>query len=214
MREPRERTDRVRRRVEDHLSPLGAARVGNGLCRQSGTRTRIGEPLDLLVRCGFRLERPERRVALDVPLDVPGRDHLAGGERRAADDPVDVLRDRLLVPDPVLDGRDAARREGVRGLADRRLRVHRLRRDDPEVAGRQLRCVARRPHAPDDVARTAQTQAVEVDRVHVLAREVIGPHLDIAELREVGREEGSDGSAADDAHPHGEYDFSRALTRP
>ena len=65
----------------------------------------------------------------------------------------------------------------------------------------------------DDVARAAQTQPVSVDRVDVLPSEVISPHLDVAELREVGREEGTNGPAADDAHPHAEYDFSRALTR-
>ena len=55
--------------------------------------------------------------------------------------------DRLLVAEPVLDGGDAAVREGVRGRRDRRLGVHRLRRDDAEVARRELGGVARRARA-------------------------------------------------------------------
>ena len=92
----------------------------------------------------LRLERPERRVALDVPLDDARLEDLPGRERRAADHAADVRGDHLLVADAVHDRRDRAVREDVRGRRDRRLRVHRLGRDDAELARRQRRCVARR----------------------------------------------------------------------
>ena len=72
----------------------------------------------------------------------------------------------------------------------------------PKSHGRQLARVGRRAHPPDDVAGAGEPQAVRVDRVDVLAREVVRPDLDVVELREVRREERPDGAAADDADPH------------
>ena len=66
-----------------------------------------------------------------------------------------------------------------------RLGVHRLRRDDPEVAWRELGGVRRRAQPPDDLARARQPQPVRVDRVDVRAVEVVRPDLDVLELREV-----------------------------
>ena len=51
-----------------------------------------------------------------------------------------------------------------------------------------------------------------VDRRDVLPVEIERPDLDVVELREVRREQGTDRSAADDRHPH-RYDASRPLTR-
>ena len=50
VREPRQRAERVRRGVEDHLAPLRAARVGDGARRHARARARIGEALDLVER--------------------------------------------------------------------------------------------------------------------------------------------------------------------
>ena len=150
VREPRQRAERIRRRVEDHLAPLRAARVGDGVGRHPRARARVGETLDLVRRRGLRLERAERRVALHVPLDVTGREHAARRERGAADHALDVLRDRLLVADAVLHRSDAAAGEGVGRRFGSRRCVHRLRRDDAEVA-----LAGARPAS--DVARTRPT---------------------------------------------------------
>ena len=67
-------------------------------------------------------------------VHVTWLDDLAGGECRAADYPLDMTSERVLVPKPVLDGRDTTARKRMRGRCDGRLRVHGLRCDDPEVA--------------------------------------------------------------------------------
>src|SRR5581483_1364042 len=72
------------------------------------------------------------------------------------------------------------------------------RGDDPEVARRQLGRVGGRARPPEDLPGTRQPQTVAVGRVDVLAREVVRPHLDVAERREVRREQRTYGAAADD----------------
>src|SRR5206468_7054556 len=66
--------------------------------------------------------------------------------------------------------------------------------------------------ASHDVPRAAQPEPVAVDRVDVVARQVVRPYLHVVELREVRREQRPDRPAADDADPHAEYAASRALT--
>ena len=150
-----------------------------------------------------RLEWPERRVALHVPLHDTRLEHLAGRERRAADHAVDVLGERLLVAHAVHHGRDrAAVPEDVRGRGDRRTGVHGLRRDDPELAGRDRARVARRVRPPGDLARADEPEPVTRDRVDVRLVEVERPHLDVVERREVCREQRPHGTAADHADPH------------
>ena len=144
----------------------------------------------------------ERRVALHVPLHVARRDDLAGGERRAADHALDVRRERLLVAEPVLHRRDATAGERVRRRLDRRAGVHRLRRDDAEVARGKLVGVGRRREPAEHLAGAGEPQSVRVDRVDVLARRVVGPDLDVVELREIRGEERADRAAADDADSH------------
>src|SRR5207247_7378084 len=56
-------------------------------------------------------------------------------------------------------------------------------------------------HAPHHLARSRESQPVRVDRLDVLPREVVGPDLDVVELREVGGEERADRAAADDTNP-------------
>jgi hypothetical protein len=112
------------------------------------------------------------------------------------------MRDRLLVPDPVLDRGHRPLREGVRGGRDRRLGVHRLGRDDPEATSRKLRGIRGGAHGPGDLACPRQPQAVSIDRLDVRAIEVEGPDLDVVELREVRREERAHCSASDDADLH------------
>src|SRR5207244_5965655 len=97
--------------------------------------------------------------------------------------------------------------------ADRSIRVHRLRRDDAEVTRGQLARVASRAHSSHDVPGAAEPQAVAVDRVNVLAREVVAPDLDLVELSEVRGKQRADRPAPDHADPHAEYDASRALIR-
>src|SRR5262249_53728109 len=73
---------------------------------------------------------------------------------------------------------------------------------DPEVARRQLGGVRRRARVPDDRAGTREPQPVRVDRLDVLAREVVRPDLDVVELRQVRCEQRPDRAASDDADPH------------
>src|SRR5439155_20236084 len=80
-------------------------------------------------------------------------------------------------------------------------------RDDPELARRELGRVGGRPEAADDLARAREDEAPRIDRVDVLACEVVAPDLDVVELCQVRREERPDRPAADDAHVH-EYDAS------
>ena len=126
------------------LRHCAGRRVGDRVGRHPASRACVGEALDLVRARRSRLERPERRVALHVPLHDTGLEQLAGGERGAADHALDVAGERLLVADPVHDRRDGAAGERVRGRGDRRLRVHRLRRDDAELARRQLCRIAGR----------------------------------------------------------------------
>ena len=72
----------------------------------------------------------------------------------------------------------------------------------PKSQAGSSRGVRRRPHAPDDLARPGEPEPVRVDRVDVRAVEVVRPHLDVVELREVRREQRADGAAPDDADPH------------
>ena len=164
-----------------HCGPRASATACG---RHAGARARVGEPLDLGERRRLRLERAERRVALHVPLHDAGRGDLPGRERRAADHALDVPGEHLLVADPVLHRRDAAVGEGVRGRRDRRRRCASpwwRRSRSRTAAARPRRSVARR--RPDDVAGAGQAQAVAVDRVDVLLREVVGPDLDVVERR-------------------------------
>jgi hypothetical protein len=119
--------------------------------------------------------------------------------------------DRFLVADPVLHRGDAAVRERRSGRRDRGRSVHRLGRDDAEVTGRQCGGVRHRARPADDVARAAQAQPVAVNRVDVVLREVVRPHLEVLERRQIRREERPDRAAAHDADPH-EYEVSRAFT--
>jgi hypothetical protein len=181
---------------------LRAPGVGDGVRRHACARARVGEAGDLVRGRRLRLERAEGRVALDVPLDVTRLDDVTGRERRAADHALDVLGDRLLVADAVLDGGDGAVREGVRGRGDRRGGVHRLRRDDAEVARGQRGRVARCTQAADELAGAGDPQAALVDGVDVLGGEVVRPDLDVVELCQARGEERADRAATDDADPH------------
>ncbi len=204
VREARERAERIRGRVEDDLAPLRRARVGDGVGRHARPRAGVGQALDLVHRRRLRLERPERRVALDVPLHDAGLEQLAGREGRAADHALDVARERLLVADAVHDRGHGTVGEGVRGR-----QRSRTRRASPW----SRRCRARTAAAPPGRSWHAgractspaprQPQAVRVDRVDVRLREIEGPHLDVVERGEIGREQRPDRAAADDADPHG-----------
>ena len=113
-----------------------------------------------------------------------------------------MLGDQLLVAGAVLDRRDRPVGEGVRRRRQRRARVHALRRDDPVVAGRQLGGVGGRPDAADQLGGAGEAQAALVDRSDVTLVEVVGPDLDVVELREVRREQRPDRAAANHADPH------------
>ena len=169
--------------------------------------------LDLLHRRRAGLEGTDVRVALRVPADVPGLDHVPGGERRPADDLAHVLCNQLLVARAVLDRADRSVLEGMRARGDRLRRVHALHGDDPEIAGRERARIGDGLDTTDDLAGTGEPEALGVDRVDVLLPRVVRPDLDAVERAEVGGEERADGAATDDSDSHSQYEFSsRALT--
>ena len=184
------------------LRHCAGPRVGDRGGRHAGSRAGLGETLDRLERRRLRLERAEGGVALDVPLHVTRLEQLAGREGRAADHALDMLGDRLLVADPVLDGRDRAVRR-------RRARSPRPphRYASPWWRRCRRRRAAARRHRPSRAAgralpRAGEPQPVRVDRVHVRAVEVVRPHLDVVERGEVRGEQRADCATADDADPH------------
>ena len=141
------------------------------------------------------------RVALDVPVDVAGLDDVAGREGRAADHAGHVGGDRLLVPEPVLDGADGALCESVGGSgrsrrpcacsSSPRLRARREagpRRRSSPAAGRRAR---RRPRGGAR-ARRSRGRARHRGRT---------PRPRRRRAARGRREEGADGAAADDANP-------------
>ena len=72
----------------------------------------------------------------------------------------------------------------------------------PKSHGRQLVRARRRLHPPDELAGARDPQPVLVDRRDVRLVQVVGPDLDVVELRERRREQRPDRPAADDADPH------------
>ena len=96
---------------------------------------------------GLRLERAERRVALDVPLhdararraSRPGTSCRGSRARTCA-----ASTSSLPIPFWTVATQPSANACAVAAIA--RVGVHRLRRDDPEVARRQLGRVGRRAH--------------------------------------------------------------------
>ena len=184
-----------------HCGPRASATA----CRRhAGARAGVGEALDLLERRRARLERPERRVALDVPLhdagleDLarPGRSCRGSRARRGA-------ASTSSLPIPFCTDATAPSANACAVAAIAALGVHRLRRDDPEVARRQLaprRVVARsRPTtspAPDSrrpFALIASTCSCARSYAHTSTSSSVG---------EVRREQRADRAAADDADPH------------
>ena len=69
-------------------------------------------------------------------------------------------------------------------------------------ADETARFAAKAGELRDDLTRTGETQALRVDRVHMVPCQVVGPDLDVLELREVRGEQRSDRATAHDAHPH------------
>ena len=127
-----------------HWAPRASAKAWSA-SRRGCTRRRAARTPRAGPACGSNGPMVVRPY---VPVHVPAR--RCRPERRAADHALDVLGDpprcrRRSGPS------DAARRERPRGRGDRGARVHRLRRDDPEVAGRQFVRVGRRPRRADDL---------------------------------------------------------------
>ncbi len=71
----------------------------------------------------------------------------------------------------------------------------------PKSHGGSSDGVRRRANFSDNVPGAGEPEPVRVDRVDVLLREVVGPDLDVVELRQVRREQRPDRAAADDADP-------------
>ena len=204
VREPGERADRIRRRVEDHLAPLRAARVGDRARRHAAARARVGEPLDRRRTArGCGSYGPSVVSPFTSHCTCPGSSDLPGGERRAADHALDVPR-------------RAPPRSRARSARSRRSRSRTRARSRaiagsvciafvatmPKSHGGSSCGVGRRAQPAEHLAGAGEPQPVRVDRVDVLARRVVRPDLDVVELREIRREQRADRAAADDADPH------------
>ena len=74
--------------------------------------------------------------------------------------------------------------------------------DDAVVAAWQFSDIAGRMQAGSEVSRTGQPQSVLLDGVGVLPPEVIGPHFDLARLRQVCGKQAAHRPAADYANLH------------
>ncbi len=72
----------------------------------------------------------------------------------------------------------------------------------PSSHGGSSAGVRGRPRVADHLPGAREPEPARVDRVHVVLRQVVRPHLDVVEQREIRREERPDGPAADDADPH------------
>ena len=127
---------------------------------------------------------------------------LPGREGRAADHARDVLGDRLLVADPVLDRATApsANACAVAAIAGS-VCIAFVATIPKSQAGSSAASVVARSRPTTSPAPESRSPS-RVDRVDVLAREVVRPDLDVVELREVRREQRPDRAAADDADPH------------
>ena len=177
------------------LNELHAAAINRGGLRLSGAGDVVGYPratsdASELPPCDFgivatKAMHTEAAIAATAHAFADGCvatvQNGLGNEETIAGHVERVIRDRLLVPKPVLDGRDAAVREGMGCGCDRRLGVHGLRRDDAEVARGQLGGVARRAGPADDVPGAREPQAAAVDRRDMELVQVERPHLDAVE---------------------------------
>ena len=114
-REPGQRGQRARGRVEDDLGPLRAPGVVEGVRRQPAGGQQLGEPPDLLGGRRARLERPDLGVAGCVVAHHAGRRHRAGRDDAPADDARHELGDHVLVAQPVLDAARRPRRRAQPG---------------------------------------------------------------------------------------------------
>jgi hypothetical protein len=140
---------------------------------------------------------------------VPRLEDLARREGRAADHALDVLGDRLLVAHAVLHRATAPSANAWAVARSPRAVCMHLVATMPKSQG-AARPRRGRAQPPDDVARAREPQPVSVDR-STCAVEVVGPHLDVVELREVRREQRPDRAAADDRRPS-RVDVLRAFT--
>ena len=172
VREPGERADRIRRRVEDHLAPLRPARVARpraSACRRACTRRRAARPprtapvAPRTARASCRPSRPTARA--------PGSTIFPAGNVVPRITRSTWPASTSSLPSPFCTVATEPLANACAVARDRSLGVHRLRRDDAEVARRELRRVGRRAQPADDVARAGEPQPVRVDRVDVLARE-------------------------------------------
>ena len=172
VREPGQRAERVRRRVEDHLAPLRPARVGDRVRRHPGARARVGEPLDLGDGAGLRLERPEASCRpCTSHCTTPGSTTLPAGNVVPRITRSTCRGEHLLVADPVLDGRDASRRRTrARSRRSRASVCIAFVATIPKSQGGSSAASAVARSRPTTSPAPRQPQAVAVDRVDVVAR--------------------------------------------
>ena len=203
VREPGERAERVRRRVEDHLAPLRPAGVGDRLRRHAGAGAGVGEPLDLRrARPACGSNGPSVVSPLMSHWTTPGAVTFPAGNvvPRITRSTCRASTSSLPIPFCTVATDPFANAWAVAAIAPSVCIAFVATMPKSHGGSSAASVVART--LPDDVARAGQAQPVAVDRVDVVAREVVGPDLDVVERPEIGGEQRADRAAADDADLH------------
>jgi hypothetical protein len=167
----------------------------------AGTRNQTSQFFDLGHRCARRFEGTDPGVALDVETNVARSDWMSRGERRAANDILNVFRDDLFVADTVLHRADSAILvEGAGDLRDGATRVDGFGSDDAIIAARKFLGIAGGIQFRGEICRSRYSQTMIADGFDVIFPDVIGPDFGLAFLAEVRGEEAANRAATDDAN--------------
>ena len=147
-------------------------------------------------------ERADPGLAAGVMVDHARLGDVPGREDGALDHPRRVFRHDLLVADAVLYRADRAvakdRRDGLHGRPGK----HGLGGDNAELALRNLAHLRPRMHGCDKITQPGQAQTVFINSVHMLARQVKRPDLDVIQPGQVRAVKPANGAATDDAYLH------------
>ena len=195
-----------------HCGPRASATARR---RHAAARAGVREPLDLgrtaparprTGRASCRPSRPtaRRRARGSSP---PGTSCRGSRARRAR-----ASTSSLPIPFCTVATQPSANACAVAAIAG--VGVHRLRRDDPEVARRQLGGVGRRARTrPTTSPAPTSRRPSRLIASTCACASVVRPHLDVVERREVRREQRADRAAADDTDSHSQ-EASLALIKP
>src|ERR1700675_445756 len=200
MMQQRQGSDGIGGSVEDQLRPLRAAGVLERDDIHARARDQASKLFDFRDGRIRRFERANPGVALDVETNVARSDWMSRGERRAANDILNVFRYDFFVADTILHRADSAILvERARNLRDGATRVDGLGGDDAIIAARKFLGIAGSIQFRCEICRSRYSETMIADRFDVIFPDVIGPDFGLAFPGKVRGEEAADGAATDDA---------------